>query len=34
VVYAFDLLELDGVDLRPWPYRERLAALMNFVNGG
>ncbi len=23
VLYAFDLLELDGVDIRSWPYRER-----------
>jgi bifunctional non-homologous end joining protein LigD len=30
-LYAFDLLELDGVDIRPWPYRERLAALMNLL---
>lgn len=29
--YAFDLLELDGVDIRNWPYRERLAALMNLL---
>ena len=29
--YAFDLLELDGVDIRSWPYRERLAALMNLL---
>ena len=28
---AFDLLELDGVDIRAWPYRERLAALMNLL---
>ncbi len=26
-LHAFDLLELDGVDIRSWPYRERLAAL-------
>ena len=31
VIYAFDLLELDGVDIRSWPYRERLAALMNLL---
>jgi len=31
VLYAFDLLELDGVDIRDWPYRERLAALMNLL---
>ena len=30
-LYAFDLLELDGVDIRYWPYRERLAALMNLL---
>jgi bifunctional non-homologous end joining protein LigD len=30
-VYAFDLIELDGVDIRSWPYRERLAALMNLL---
>jgi ATP-dependent DNA ligase len=30
-VFAFDLLELDGIDIRPWPYRERLAALMNLL---
>lgn len=29
--YAFDLLVLDGVDIRHWPYRERLAALMNLL---
>lgn len=29
--HAFDLLELDGVDIRSWPYRERLAALMNLL---
>jgi len=28
---AFDLIELDGVDIRSWPYRERLAALMNLL---
>ena len=32
-LYAFDLLELDGVDIRNWPYRERLAALMNLLFG-
>ena len=32
-LYAFDLLELDGVDIRSWPYRERLAALMNLLFG-
>jgi bifunctional non-homologous end joining protein LigD len=31
--YAFDLLVLDGVDIRAWPYRERLAALMNLLFG-
>lgn len=31
VLFAFDLLELDGVDIRDWPYRERLAALMNLL---
>ena len=31
--YAFDLLNLDGVDIRNWPYRERLAALMNLLFG-
>jgi bifunctional non-homologous end joining protein LigD len=30
-LYAFDLLELDGVDIRSWPCRERLAALMNLL---
>ncbi len=30
-LFAFDLLELDGVDIRSWPYRERLAALMNLL---
>ena len=30
-LYAFDLIELDGVDIRSWPYRERLAALMNLL---
>jgi bifunctional non-homologous end joining protein LigD len=29
--HAFDLLELDGVDLRLWPYRKRLTALMNVL---
>ena len=32
-LFAFDLLELDGVDIRSWPYRERLAALMNLLFG-
>ena len=31
--HAFDLLVLDGVDIRNWPYRERLAALMNLLFG-
>jgi bifunctional non-homologous end joining protein LigD len=31
--FAFDLLVLDGVDIRGWPYRERLAALMNLLFG-
>ena len=31
--HAFDLLVLDGVDIRSWPYRERLAALMNLLFG-
>jgi len=30
-LFAFDLLELDGVNIRSWPYRERLAALMNLL---
>jgi len=30
-LFAFDLLELDGVDIRSWHYRERLAALMNLL---
>jgi bifunctional non-homologous end joining protein LigD len=30
-VHAFDLLELDGEDLRVWPYRKRLAELMNVL---
>lgn len=29
--HAFDLLVLDGVDIRSWPYRERLTALMNLL---
>jgi bifunctional non-homologous end joining protein LigD len=33
VYHAFDLLNLDGVDIRSWPYRERLAALMNLLFG-
>jgi bifunctional non-homologous end joining protein LigD len=31
--HAFDLLNLDGLDIRGWPYRERLAALMNLLFG-
>lgn len=31
--HAFDLPVLDGVDIRAWPYRERLAALMNLLAG-
>jgi bifunctional non-homologous end joining protein LigD len=31
--HAFDLLNLDGRDIRKWPYRERLAALMNLLCG-
>jgi bifunctional non-homologous end joining protein LigD len=31
--FAFDLLNLDGVDIRGWPYRERLAALLNLLCG-
>jgi bifunctional non-homologous end joining protein LigD len=31
--HAFDLLNLDGVDIRHWPYRERLAALMSLLFG-
>jgi len=30
-LHAFDLLFLDGVNIRSWPYRERLAALMNLL---
>jgi bifunctional non-homologous end joining protein LigD len=30
-LYAFDLLELDGDDLRGLPYKERYSALMNLV---
>ncbi|MBI3852719.1 MAG: WGR domain-containing protein [Verrucomicrobia bacterium] len=29
--HVFDLLVLDGVDIRGWPYRERLTALMNWL---
>jgi bifunctional non-homologous end joining protein LigD len=31
VYHAFDLLNLDGVDVKDWPYRERLAALLNLL---
>src|ERR1041385_4444999 len=30
-VHAFDVLVLDGVDVRSWPYRERLRALTNLL---
>jgi len=33
VYHAFDLLELDGVDMRSRPYRERLAALRILLGG-
>jgi bifunctional non-homologous end joining protein LigD len=29
--HAFDLLVLDALDIRTWPYRERLSALMNLL---
>lgn len=29
--YAFDILALDGVDIRGWSYRARLTALMNLL---
>ena len=29
--HVFDMLELDGVDIRSWTYRERLLALINFL---
>ena len=32
-LFAFDLLEHDGLDLRPWPYSERFAALCAVVGG-
>jgi bifunctional non-homologous end joining protein LigD len=32
-LHAFDLLELDGTDLRQRPYRERLADLLNLLAG-
>jgi len=31
VFHVFDLLELDGQDIRAWPYRERLVGLMNLL---
>jgi len=31
VIHVFDLLVLNGEDLRPRPYRERLVALMNLL---
>lgn len=33
IYFAFDLLVLDSVDIRAWPYRERLVALMNLLSG-
>jgi bifunctional non-homologous end joining protein LigD len=33
VYHAFDVLELDGVDMRSRPYWERLAALQNLLSG-
>lgn len=33
VFYAFDLLVLNGEDIRPLPYRERLASLVNLLTG-
>jgi bifunctional non-homologous end joining protein LigD len=32
-LHAFDLLALDGEDLQPRPYRERLVALLNLIAG-
>ena len=29
--YCFDILQLDGVDIRGWVYRDRLTALMNLL---
>src|SRR6185295_17512802 len=29
--HVFDVLVLNGVDVRPWPYRERLTALTNLL---
>ncbi len=31
VFHAFDLLELDGQDIRSWSYRQRLIGLMNLL---
>jgi len=31
VFHVFDLLELDGQDIRTWTYRERLVGLMNLL---
>jgi bifunctional non-homologous end joining protein LigD len=33
VFHAFDLLRVNGEDLRPQPYHQRLAALMNLLTG-
>jgi bifunctional non-homologous end joining protein LigD len=33
-LHAFDLLILDGADLRAQPYRERFVALLNLIAGG
>jgi bifunctional non-homologous end joining protein LigD len=33
VFAAFDLVWLDGHDLRQWPYRQRKAALQRLVHG-
>jgi len=33
IYHAFDLLELDGVDMRSLPYRQRLAELSNLLSG-
>jgi len=33
VLHAFDILELDGEDLRPVPYRLRLVELLNLIAG-
>ncbi|MBX3742556.1 MAG: WGR domain-containing protein [Akkermansiaceae bacterium] len=34
VLHVFDLLGLRGTDLRPMPYRERLARLVRWINPG